>query len=256
MKEKITSSQNKRVKQWRSLTTKKGRQQTQTYLLEGWHLVHEAILAHQPLTAILGTAEQLAAHADVLPGGVDCFEVTDSIAKTIGDANTPQGIFATVPLPHTAPVDPHTAQGGWLFLDQAQDPGNIGTMVRTADAAGLTGVVFGRGSASRYLPKVLRSMQGSQFHVQLVEADLHDWIQTFTTRHLPVYGTNLDPQAQDYRNVDPLTAGAIVMGNEGNGMAPDLQRLTTRNLYIPIKGQAESLNVAVAAGIVMFRLFG
>ncbi|CAJ1228353.1 23S rRNA methyltransferase [Levilactobacillus zymae] len=258
MKEKITSSQNKRVKQWRALTSKKGRKQTQSYLLEGWHLVQEALKADQPITAILGTADQLAAHAAVLPSDVDCFELTDSIAKTIGDANTPQGIFATMPLPHAAPVDPQTAQGGWLFLDQVQDPGNIGTMVRTADAAGLTGVVFGRGSASRYLPKVLRSMQGSQFHVQLVEADLHDWIQAFTARHLPVYGTNLDPQAQDYRNVDPvpLAAGAVVMGNEGNGMAPDLQRLTTRNLYIPIKGQAESLNVAVAAGIVMFRLFG
>lgn len=256
VKEKITSSQNKRVKQWRALTTKKGRKQTQSYLLEGWHLVQEAILAHQPLTAILGTADQLALHAASLPKDVDCFELTDSLVKTIGDANTPQGIFATAPLPKAAPVDPLTAQGGWLFLDQVQDPGNIGTMVRTADAAGLTGVVLGQGSASRYLPKVLRSMQGSQFHLQLVEADLHQWIQAFTARHLPVYGTNLDPQAQDYRNVAPLTAGAIVMGNEGNGMAPDLQQLTTRNLYIPIKGQAESLNVAVAAGIVMFRLFG
>ena len=99
-------------------------------------------------------------------------------------------------------------------------------------------------------------MQVSQFHVQLVEGDLHDWISAFTRRQLPVYGTNLDPQAKDYRDVAPLSAGAIVMGNEGNGMAPDLQQLTTRNLYIPIKGQAESLNVAVAAGIVMFRLVG
>jgi len=256
VREKITSGQNKRVKQWRALTTKKGRKATQSYLLEGWHLVHEAILAQQPLTAILGTADQLAEHAAVLPANVAVFELTDSIAKTIGDTGTPQGIFATAPITADAVIDPNTAQGGWLFLDQVQDPGNIGTMVRTADAAGLTGVVFGLGSASRYLPKVLRSMQGSQYHIQLVEADLHEWIQAFTARHLPVYGTNLDPQAQDYRNVDPLTAGAIVMGNEGNGMAPDLQQLTTRNLYIPIRGKAESLNVAVAAGVVMFRLFG
>ena len=256
LQEKITSSQNKRVKQWRALTTKKGRQATQTYLLEGWHLVHEAILAHQSLRAIMGTAEQLTAHAAELPANVDRFELTESIAKTIGDANTPQGIFATVPLPAKDVLDPQTVEGGWLFLDQVQDPGNIGTMVRTADAAGLRGVVLGLGSASLYLPKVLRAMQGSQFHVEVVEADLHQWIQAFTARHLPVYGTNLDPQAQDYRNVDPVTTGAIVMGNEWNGMAPDLQQLTTRNLYIPIKGRAESLNVAVAAGIVMFRLFG
>ncbi|MFC6207967.1 TrmH family RNA methyltransferase [Levilactobacillus tongjiangensis] len=256
MREKITSGQNKRVKQWRALTSKKGRKATQTYLLESWHLVQEAIKAQQPLTAILGTAEQLDRHADELPADVDVFELTESIANTIGDTGTPQGIFATAPLTRDEDVDPAMATGVWLFLDYVQDPGNIGTMVRTADAAGLAGVVFGKGTASRYLPKVLRSMQGSQFHIQVVEADLHDWISAFTSRHLPVYGTNLDPQAKDYRDVPALSAGAIVMGNEGNGMAPDLQQMTTRNLYIPIKGQAESLNVAVAAGVVMFRLVG
>lgn len=256
MREKITSGQNKRVKQWRALTSKKGRRATQSYLLEGWHLVQEALKVELPLTAIMGTAEQLAAHEAAFPATVDVFELTDSIAQTLGDTSTPQGIFATAPIPDETAIDPATATGTWLFLDHVQDPGNIGTMVRTADAAGLTGVVLGLGSASRFLPKVLRSMQGSQFHVQLVEGDLHDWISAFTRRQLPVYGTNLDPQAKDYRDVAPLSAGAIVMGNEGNGMAPDLQQLTTRNLYIPIKGQAESLNVAVAAGIVMFRLVG
>lgn len=256
MKEKITSGQNKKVKQWRSLTSKKGRKATQTYLLEGWHLVQEAIKAQQKLTAIMGTADQLADHVAELPADVATYELTDSIAQTLGDTGTPQGIFATVPLPKDTAGDPTTAKGVWLFLDYVQDPGNIGTMVRTADAAGLAGVVFGKGTASRFLPKVLRSMQGSQFHIELVEADLHDWISTFTGRQLPVYGTNLDPQAKDYRDVPALTAGAIVMGNEGNGMAPDLQKLTTRNLYIPIKGQAESLNVAIAAGVVMFRLVG
>ncbi|AKP65940.1 rRNA methylase [Levilactobacillus koreensis JCM 16448] len=256
MKEKITSGQNKKVKQWRSLTSKKGRKATQTYLLEGWHLVQEAIKAQQKLTAIMGTANQLVDHAAELPADVATYELTDSIAQTLGDTGTPQGIFATVPLPKDTAGDPTTAKGVWLFLDYVQDPGNIGTMVRTADAAGLAGVVFGKGTASRFLPKVLRSMQGSQFHIELVEADLHDWISTFTGRQLPVYGTNLDPQAKDYRDVPALTAGAIVMGNEGNGMAPDLQKLTTRNLYIPIKGQAESLNVAIAAGVVMFRLVG
>lgn len=256
LREKITSGQNKRVKQWRALTSKKGRRATQSYLLEGWHLVQEALKVELPLTAIMGTAEQLAAHEAAFPTTVDVFELTDSIAQTLGDTSTPQGIFATAPIPDETAIDPATATGTWLFLDHVQDPGNIGTMVRTADAAGLTGVVLGLGSASRFLPKVLRSMQGSQFHVQLVEGDLHDWISAFTRRQLPVYGTNLDPQAKDYRDVAPLSAGAIVMGNEGNGMAPDLQQLTTRNLYIPIKGQAESLNVAVAAGIVMFRLVG
>ncbi len=151
-------------------------------------------------------------------------------------------------------IDPETATGAWLLLDRIQDPGNIGTMVRTADAAGFRGVVFGNGTSSRYTPKVVRAMQGSQFHIDLTHGNLEDWVKALEARQIPVYGSALNDQAEDYSTVTPQADFGLILGNEGQGMSERLMTQTTTNLYIPIKGQAESLNVAVAAGILMFKL--
>ncbi|MDR3189656.1 MAG: RNA methyltransferase [Lactobacillaceae bacterium] len=252
--ETITSVQNARVKNWAKLQTRKGRLATSTYLLDGWHLVQEAINHDGKLHAIMATAQQIAEHEEEFPQGVPVFEIFDDIAKKLSDLKTPQGIFAEVSLP-TATRDPHFIHdGAWLFLDAIQDPGNVGTMVRTADAAGFTGVVFGEGSVDLYSPKALRAMQGSQFHVQTTVGKLEDWTTAFTQNGLNVYGTQLDPSAADLFTIEPQTQFAIIMGNEGQGMQPDLAGMTTQNLYIPLAGEAESLNVGVAAGIAMFAL--
>ncbi|UOX37298.1 TrmH family RNA methyltransferase [Weissella cibaria] len=252
--ETITSVQNSRVKSWQKLQTKKGRQASKTYLLDGWHLVQEAIQHEGKLHAIMATPEQLAEHQEALPLGVPVFEITADIAKKLSDLVTPQGIFAEVSLP-TATREPRFIHdGAWLFLDAIQDPGNIGTMVRTADAAGFAGVVFGNGSVDPYSPKALRAMQGSQFHMTLTTGDLQDWTAAFTQNDINVYGTQLDPEAADLFTIPAQSQFALIMGNEGQGMAADLAKMTTKNLYIPLTGDAESLNVAVAAGIAMFAL--
>ncbi|GAW98363.1 rRNA methyltransferase [Secundilactobacillus mixtipabuli] len=254
MIEEITSTQNAKVKKWQHLTTKKGHQKFHQYLVEGWHIVGDAITAEQPVVQIIATAEQLNLHEHQLPSNVETFEITDEIAKKLSDTVTPQGIFAVLDILATEQVDPETATGAWLLLDRIQDPGNIGTMVRTADAAGFRGVVFGSGTSSRFTPKVVRAMQGSQFHIQLVEANLEDWVKALKERNIPVYGSALDENAEDYNTVTPQSEFGLILGNEGQGMSEKLMGQTTTNLYIPIKGQAESLNVAVAAGILMFKL--
>jgi len=206
------------------------------------------------LHAIMATPEQLAEHQEALPLGVPVFEITTDIAKKLSDLVTPQGVFAEVSLP-TATREPRFIHdGAWLFLDAIQDPGNIGTMVRTADAAGFAGVVFGNGSVDPYSPKALRAMQGSQFHMTLTKGDLQDWTAAFTQNDINVYGTQLDPEAADLFTIPAQSQFALIMGNEGQGMAADLAKMTTKNLYIPLTGDAESLNVAVAAGIAMFAL--
>lgn len=253
--ETIKSAKNSRVKAWQKLQTKKGRQASETYLLDGWHLVQEAIQHDGKLHAVMGTAEQLAEHQEELPLGVPIFEITDDIAKKLSDLVTPQGIFAEVSLPSATREPQFIHDGAWLFLDAIQDPGNVGTMVRTADAAGFTGVVFGHGSVDPYSPKALRAMQGSQFHLTTTTGNLADWTASFTQNNgMNVYGTQLDPEAADVFTVPAQTQFALIMGNEGQGMQPELAKMTTQNLYIPISGQAESLNVAVAAGIAMFAL--
>lgn len=254
MIEKITSTQNAKVKKWQHLTTKKGHQKYHQYLVEGWHTVGDALTAHEPVQTLIATGEQLDAHQNDLPDTIEQIEITEEIAKKLTDTVTPQGIFAVVNITAATRVAPAGADGAWLLLDRIQDPGNIGTMVRTADAAGFTGIVFGKGTSSRFNPKVIRSMQGSQFHVQLTEGDLTEWLQTFQTANKPVYGTALNKDAKNFRDVTAGNDFGLIMGNEGQGMAPELMTQTTENLYIPIKGNAESLNVAIAAGVLMFQL--
>ena len=252
--EKIVSLQNGRVKTWKKLATKKGREQQQTYLLDGWHLVKEAIGAGTTLVSVMGTHEAWREYRDELPANLNAFEISDEVAKTIGDTVTPQGIFAEVKMPATSTTLPEVVHQPWVFLDAVQDPGNIGTIVRTADAAGFEGVVFGHGTADQFSPKVVRAMQGIQFHVKLVSEDLFSATRYFKRSGIEVYGTQLNPEAKNYRELKPKGAFGLIMGNEGNGMTPALGDVTTANLYIPILGQAESLNVAIAAGVLMFRL--
>lgn len=251
--EQLTSIHNQHVKNWKKLQTKKYRRQTGTYLLDGWHLVQEASRAGNQIIELIGTADQLQEHLDLVQQAAASYEVTPEIMKHITETITPQGIAAVVTLPQTHQI-PADFTGGWLFLDRVQDPGNVGTMVRTADAAGFTGVVVGDRSADLFSPKVVRSMQGSQFHLQMFEGNLRKWIDDFRTRNAPVYGTQLNPAAKNFREVNPGQIFALIMGNEGQGMSSELLAMTSDNLYIPMPGAAESLNVAVSAGILMFQL--
>ena len=258
MVEEITAPGNRRVKDWAKLQTSRGRKKQHRYLLEGWHLVKEALAAQVVISELIIVADEISLLDDLsVPGDCEVVTITREIAQKISSTPSPQGVFAVAPLVDQQPVTPSQAQGAWLFLDGIQDPGNIGTMVRTADAAGFNGVVFGPGTADYHQPKIMRSMQGSQFHLHLVTTpDLGEWVTTFRDRKIPVFGSELNVNARDYRTVGQHQDFALVMGNEGNGMSADLLHQTAMNLYIPIAGQAESLNVAVAAGILMFQLIG
>lgn len=254
--EKITSNQNNHVKKWKKMQSKKGRKENQLYMLEGWHLVNEAIMANEAVTEIMVTdtndLEQL--NWDQLSNQVKVYLITSEIARHISETQTPQGIFATVKLPEFNDELPFNLHGSWVLLDGLQDPGNVGTIVRTADAAGVSGVVFGTGTVDLYNPKVVRSMQGSQFHLNIYEGDLKRWLQAFNEQQVPTFGTELNPQAVAYNQVTSPGEFALVLGNEGNGASQEVLRLTSQNLYIPMKGRAESLNVAIAGGILMFYL--
>lgn len=252
--DKITSAQNQHVKRWKKLATKKERQKTGTYLIEGWHLFNEANKASINFVSIITTKDQLAKHDDILTLNAAIYEVSPEVMQAISETVTPQGIIAEITIPNdTSTVLSHFS-GPWLLLDEVQDPGNIGTMIRTADAAGYEGVVASPHAADFFSPKVVRSMQGSQFHLQLRQGNLHEWISTLKRQQLPVYGSELNPSAKSYLSITPGNKFGLIMGNEGNGMHEDILQQTDANLFIPMAGQAESLNVAVAAGILMFHL--
>lgn len=246
----INSPQNKLIKSLRKLQRKREREQQQLYLIEGAHVVQEALKQTKP-QYLLATKDF--ADTDWLQAWQsELIWISDEVAHALAETVTTQGIFAAMPLPKQ--VQPATVAGSWLLLDRVQDPGNIGTMVRTADAAGLTGVVLGTGSVDQFSPKLIRSMQGSQFHIQVLSGELSEWITQFKAIGTPVYGSELNPAAVSFRTIQPATDFALIMGNEGQGMSDTLLQQTTQNLFIPMQGSAESLNVAIAAGILLFQL--
>lgn len=252
--ENISSTQNQKVKNWTKLATKKQRTREGSYLLDGWHLVQEALNYDAPIKAIMVTQEQFDLHNQDFKDIDEIYIVTFEVMQHITDTVTPQGIAAEVGIPVAYTEVPNELSGTWLLMDEVQDPGNIGTMIRTADAADFTGVVAGNKTADIFSPKVVRAMQGSQFHIDVKQGSTLDWIDMLHAEGIPVYGTELNKDAVDYREIEKSDSFALIMGNEGNGVQPAVLERTSKNLYIPIAGKAESLNVAVSAGILMFEL--
>lgn len=251
MKE-IQSSKNELIKATKKLQQKKYRQQTQTYLLEGFHLIQEAVKAKVVLREIFISQRGLKEWSDWIEEYLtDYYLVSDEVLKALTTQPTPQGMIAVAEMPKE---QSEAFAGAWLLLDHVQDPGNVGTMIRTADAAGFAGVVLGQGSADLYNEKTLRSTQGSLYHLSVKSGDLLEIVPMMQQAGKKVFGTALDKAAKEYLAVERLSDFALIMGNEGQGMTPELLTLTDQNLYIPIKGQAESLNVGIAAGILMFHL--
>nr|WP_248278423.1 RNA methyltransferase [Bacillus sp. DNRA2] len=246
----IHSTKNPQIKEWKKLLTKKERDKTGTFLVEGFHLVEEALKREDTIIdLIVNETTELPPQWNY--GSIPVTQVTEEVIKTLSDTETPQGVIAVCRQERTS-LDDATAKT-FLLIDAAQDPGNVGTMIRTADACGIDAVIVGKGSVDIYNPKVLRSAQGSHFHLPIITGDLHDWIETFSQKGIPVYGTSLE-NGQVYTEVQPTPGFALIVGNEGSGVAKELLEQTTKNLYIPIYGKSESLNVAVATGILLYYL--
>jgi TrmH family RNA methyltransferase len=247
---KIDSIQNPRVKQWKKLHMKKERDKIGKFLIEGFHLVEEA-LKKKDLIQELIVSEETVLPTDWNVDNIEIYVVSPYIMEAISDTETPQGIAAVCEKNENQRV--LLKNGKFLLLDGVQDPGNLGTIIRTADAAGIDAVILGEGCVDVYNSKVLRSTQGAVFHLPIIKGKLADWIRQLKENGVPVYGTSLK-DAVPYHEVQPTGAFALLVGNEGNGVREELLAACDTNLYIPIYGQAESLNVSVAAGILTYYL--
>jgi TrmH family RNA methyltransferase len=248
---RIESKQNALVKHWKKLVSaKKERDKTGEYIVEGFHLTEEALKNKDQVIHII-KREDVEIPREWSLDDVYLVEVTDSVAKEIAETETSQGIFAHCKQREISGSE----QAKWsklLLVDSVQDPGNIGTMIRTADACGIDAVILGKGCADLYNPKTLRSAQGSHFHLPVIRGNLAELIEKLKERHIPVFGTALE-NAVDYRKLDKTEIFALLVGNEGSGVHQALLEKTDQNVVIPIFGQAESLNVAVATGILLYK---
>jgi RNA methyltransferase, TrmH family len=244
----IHSLKNPQIKQWKKLLNRKDRDKTGMYLVEGFHLVEEAIKQGEQIVEII-VSEKVGLPPRWDSGAIPVTTVTEEISYELSDTEAPQGIYAVC---RQIDKDPSLKDAKtFLFIDAVQDPGNLGTMIRTADAAGIDAVIVGHGSVDIYNSKVLRSAQGSHFHLPVVRGDLHDWVDNLKGKNIPVYGTALE-NANTYTKTSPAESFALIVGNEGNGVNKEILSKTTANLYIPIFGKSESLNVAVATGILLY----
>jgi len=235
----IQSKQNASIKSARKLLQRKHRKTS--YLLEGWHLFEEAKASGAEILQVFVLEEMADRVVDVSKVKL----VSPEVLKELCETQTPQGIVAEVA--KESQSLPESLSGKYLLLEDVQDPGNVGTMIRTADAAGYDGVFLSDKSADIYNQKTLRSMQGSHFHLPIYRGPIFEMIET-------CLATTLSTVSVDYRAVKTDGNFALVMGNEGQGISQDMAESANQLVHINMPGRAESLNVAVAAGILMFSL--
>ena len=245
--EQITSAQNNKIKNANKLKKKRDRDKTGLALIEGKHLIEEAYQSGIEITQLFviepdRTDEALLDYAN------EAYEINMKVAEALSGTVTPQGFFAVIEKPQYNEIEALQV----LLIDRIQDPGNLGTLIRTADAAGIDLIVMEKGTADPYQDKVMRASQGSIFHIPVVIKDLATYITEFEG---PVYGTALE-NAVSFKEIESQSQFALLLGNEGEGVNKDLLQRTTKNLIIPIYGKAESLNVAIAGSILLYQLKG
>lgn len=251
----LTGLQNPLVKAAAELKQKKYRQQRGEFLAEGLRTAEEAV-AFKAAQQIFYTATEderalkLLEQAASMQLKLTC--VSEAVMKKMADTETPQGIIAVCRM-QEQPLEQLLASGKLLLvLDRVGDPGNIGTMLRTADAAGVGGIILLKGTADIYAPKTVRSSMGSLFHVPVLSGVAEqEFIDNAKKAGYQLLVTALDG-ADNLYQADLKGRLAFVMGNEAGGVSASLLQQADKRVFIPMRGKAESLNVAMAAGIVMF----
>lgn len=255
----ITSTANQRVKELVELSAKaKARAEADVFLAEGRKLFMEA-----PADRIAAVYAEEAcyreADADVREklDALSCELVSSEVFRKISDTKTPQGILTVVKQSHWKlhALLKETDEKAPLFLvlERIQDPGNLGTMLRTAEGAGVSGVIMTRDTADIYSPKTIRSTMGSVYRVPFVVTDdLTEPAAQLRAAGIHVYAACPAPSACSYDEPDYREPCAFLIGNEGNGLREETVRQAERCITIPMAGQVESLNAAMAAGILLY----
>lgn len=252
--ESITSLQNPQVKLWRGLNRSRAeRVRSGLYLAEGEHMAGEALHEKKALALLVSQSAgdkyaALIAAAETLP----IYQLADHVMAAVCDAKTPQGIVAVCAYPT---VENAEALGGWLVaLDGVQDPGNVGTIIRTMDAAGFTGLLMDEKTADPYAPKALRASMGGVFRIPAIRCDnLPERLAALARKGYAILAGDLHGQPFYDRPPTPKKL-CVVIGNEGAGISPAVLEQATLRLKLPIPGKAESLNAAVAGSIMMYDL--
>ncbi len=257
----ISSTSNPRIKQIRGLRQRKARSESGLFFVEGIRLVLEAVQLGAPLETLVVAPELLSStRAQELVqaqqrAGVPTLEVTAEVFQSLSAREGPQGLGAVLQqrwetLDHVQPGN----ELGWVALDAVQDPGNLGTILRTSDAVGCAGVILLDHTTDPYDPAAVRASMGAIFAQRLVRASFAEfavWKQRHTVMVVGTSGAAL----HDYQAVKYVPPLVLLMGSERLGLAAEQQAVCDLMVRIPMVGRSDSLNLAVATGVMLYEVF-
>ena len=241
----ITSLENKKVKDVVKLQSKKYRNLTNTFVVETEHLVEEAEKA--------GIIKDLFIVEDEFVDNDNTYfvtnEVMNKIKKKMSSMESPSNVLAVCEKNNSKEIIGDKI----LLIDGVQDPGNLGTIIRSSVAFGVTTIVLSFDTVDLYNPKVIRATEGMFCHINIISMNLEEAINIIKSKGIKVYGTNV-VDGVSVTSITDKNKYALIVGNEGNGVKQNIQDLCDLNLYIPMKDNVESLNVGVACSILLYEL--
>lgn len=267
----ITSSENPNIKLYRNLAdSKKRRRESGMFTIEGVRLVSDALAENVKLHSVLVTEscmEKILRGETVIQrealdftvgrsdtDGTEVFLIPDGIGDKMSSTDNSQGIFAVCCGLDKPPISDTIKNGGkYILLHRIQDPGNLGTIIRTADAMGVDAVFLAE-CCDLYNPKTVRSTMGSLFRMNVYEVVFDEAFQIFENRDIPTFAAVVDGNAESLTDCDFSRGGAVLIGNEGNGLPKEVSDMCGKRITIKMNGNINSLNAAMAAGIIMWEL--
>lgn len=253
--QQITSKENKLIKHIIKLKEKKYRKEYNEYIIEGVKIVEEAIQEKAKIKQIIISEEAINSelvqkHLKEDLTKIEYIQVPESIFKLISEVERPQGVLAVIEKEENDEnID--LEQEIILALDDLQDPGNLGTIIRTLDSVGLKQILISKGTTDPYNPKVIRSTMGAIFRVKIVECEnLKETLKKLQNNNFKIMVTDLNTEKSIY-DIN-LQKNVIVIGNEANGVSEEIKSIADIRAIIPMFGKTESLNASIATGVILY----
>ncbi len=252
--EKITAKDNEKIKRYaKILNSKKYRDELNLFVIEGVKLFEEAKRSSVQVLQVFVTEKFLCRYGEeFFEEGLEVYQISEALEKKIASSLTPQGIYAICKkLDKPLKLDKIENNGCFVALWNLQDPGNVGTIFRVADAMGLSGVILSNNCCDVYNMKTIRSAMGSLFRMPFLVTDMSDFLDS---KKLTSYAAVVDSDAKKLSDIKFENNSVVVIGNEGNGLSPEQVAACDERITIPMKGSAESLNAAMAATILIWEM--
>ncbi|MFA6540307.1 MAG: RNA methyltransferase [Bacteroidota bacterium] len=244
----------------KKLLQKKYREEEGKFIIEGWKSIEEAVNASVPIDTVIYDEQRSGDKkliSRIKKNGAELLGVAAKDVDSLSDAVSSQGVIAVLPkLPslHLLANFLHRESALIVAVEQINDPGNLGTIIRTCDWFGVDAVVIGEKSVELYNPKVVRATMGSLFHLPVIDnADLVSFFKKSRHEGFSIYSTELN-ESSDFRTIKWEKKSILVIGNESHGVSNDVSALADHRVKIPALGKAESLNAAMACGIILARM--